>query len=109
MGGGQGHDGDERAEHPALAAVDAAGVCHLQLRVPGPVELLAWLGRRAEERTAPHASADRPRDAKWLAASERTEIEERLATEQAGVPKVAGYREAFKSWNVHVLSVQYAL
>ncbi|HEY5193962.1 MAG TPA: MFS transporter [Solirubrobacteraceae bacterium] len=54
-------------------------------------------------------SADRPRDAKWLAPSERTEIEERLASEQAGVPKVEGYREAFKSWNVQVLSVQYAL
>lgn len=54
-------------------------------------------------------SADRPRDAKWLEASERTEIEERLAAEQAAVPKVTGYREAFKSWNVQVLAVQYAL
>lgn len=54
-------------------------------------------------------SADRPRDAKWLPASERVEIEERLATEQAGVAHVAGYREAFKSWNVRVLAVQYAL
>jgi sugar phosphate permease len=54
-------------------------------------------------------SADRPRDAKWLAADERAEIEERLASEQAGVPQVAGYREVFKSWNVWVLAVQYAL
>jgi Major Facilitator Superfamily len=54
-------------------------------------------------------SADRPRDAKWLAASERAEIEERLANEQAGVPKVAGYREVLKSRNVQVLAVQYAL
>jgi sugar phosphate permease len=54
-------------------------------------------------------SADRPRDAKWLAAGERAEIEERLASEQAGVPKVTGYREVLKSWNVQVLAVQYAL
>ena len=54
-------------------------------------------------------AADRPRDAKWLDPSEREEIEQRLEAEQAGVPKVEGYREAFKSWNVRVLSVQYAL
>jgi len=54
-------------------------------------------------------SADRPRDAKWLAASERTEIEERLASEQADVPKAKGYGEVLRSWNVWVLAVQYAL
>lgn len=54
-------------------------------------------------------SADHPRDAKWLAASEQDGVERQLAAEQAGVPKVAGYREAFKSWNVQVLAVQYAL
>ncbi|MGI8505257.1 MAG: MFS transporter [Solirubrobacteraceae bacterium] len=54
-------------------------------------------------------SADRPRDAKWLADSEREEIEERLAAEQAEVPKVKGYREVLGSWNVRVLSLQYAL
>src|SRR5579875_1982910 len=54
-------------------------------------------------------SADHPRDAAWLAASEQEGIERRLASEQAGVPKVAGYREAFKAWNVQVLAVQYAL
>jgi MFS family permease len=51
-------------------------------------------------------SADRPRDAKWLAADERAKIEERLASEQAGVPKVKGYAQVLKSWNVWVLAVQ---
>ncbi len=54
-------------------------------------------------------SADRPRDARWLAESERAQIEARLAEEQARVPKVSGYREVFQSWNVWVLSAQYAL
>lgn len=54
-------------------------------------------------------SADRPRDAKWLAPSERAEIEQRLATEQAGVAKAGGYGEVLKSWNVRILAVQYAL
>jgi len=54
-------------------------------------------------------SDDRPRDAKWLGESEREEIEERLAAEQEGVPKVRGYREVLGSWNVRVLSLQYAL
>ncbi len=54
-------------------------------------------------------SADRPSDADWLDGSERSEIEQRLAEEQAAVPKMKGYLEAFKSWNVQVLAVQYAL
>ncbi len=54
-------------------------------------------------------AADRPSDANWLNSSERQEIEQRLEAEQAGVPKVAGYREAFKSWNVRILALQYAL
>ncbi|MGI8557895.1 MAG: MFS transporter [Solirubrobacteraceae bacterium] len=53
--------------------------------------------------------ADRPRDAKWLGDAERSELEQRLSAEQAGVPKVAGYREVLASWNVRVLALQYAL
>ena len=54
-------------------------------------------------------SADRPSDAPWLSSAERGEIEDRLDAEQAAMPKVRGYREAFRSWNVWVLAVQYAL
>ncbi len=54
-------------------------------------------------------TSDRPREAQWLNASERTGIEDQLAAEQARVPKVRGYREAFRSRNVQVLAVQYAL
>lgn len=54
-------------------------------------------------------SADRPRDAKWLGDTERSELEGRLSAEQANVPKVAGYREVLASWNVRVLALQYAL
>ena len=54
-------------------------------------------------------AADRPRDAGWLEPAERDAIEVRLADEQAGLPEVAGYREAFTSRNVVILAVQYAL
>ena len=54
-------------------------------------------------------AADRPRDAGWLEPAERDAIEARLADEQAGLPKMAGYREAFTSRNVVILAVQYAL
>ena len=54
-------------------------------------------------------AADRPRDAAWLEPAQRDAIEARLADEQAGLPEVAGYREALTSCNVIILAVQYAL
>ncbi len=53
-------------------------------------------------------SEDRPRDAEWLAKSERADIERRLQEDQERLPKVTGYREAFKSRNVQILALQYA-
>lgn len=53
--------------------------------------------------------ADRPADASWLEPAERDAITSRLAEEQAGIPKVGGYREVFKSANVVILALQYAL
>jgi sugar phosphate permease len=54
--------------------------------------------------------ADRPRDAAWLEAHERDEIEARLRTEQEDLEPVrGGYREALSSRNVLVLSAQYLL
>jgi len=54
-------------------------------------------------------AADRPRDAAWLEPAQRDAVEARLADEQAALPEVAGYREAFTSRNVVILAVQYAL
>jgi len=53
--------------------------------------------------------SDRPRDAAWLDPAEREAIEHRLAAEQADLPKVQGYRKAFRSRNVIILAIQYAL
>lgn len=54
--------------------------------------------------------ADHPRDAKWLNPTERDDIEHRLAAEQEDLaPVPGGYREAFRSRNVTVLAIQYAL
>jgi sugar phosphate permease len=53
--------------------------------------------------------ADRPSDASWLDPAERDAIDARLATEQAGLREVSGYRQAFKSRNVVILAIQYAL
>ncbi|HEU5043119.1 MAG TPA: MFS transporter [Nocardioidaceae bacterium] len=54
--------------------------------------------------------ADRPRDAGWLDAAERKDIEARLAAEQEDLEPVrGGYREALSSRNVLVLSAQYLL
>lgn len=52
---------------------------------------------------------DRPQQADWLDAEERAPLEERLSGEQEGLPSMSGYLEAFKSRNVVVLTVQYAL
>jgi sugar phosphate permease len=53
---------------------------------------------------------DHPRQATWLDAAEKDDIEHRLAAEQEDLEPVrGGYREAFRSRNVMVLAVQYAL
>ncbi|MGI8760152.1 MAG: MFS transporter [Jatrophihabitantaceae bacterium] len=54
-------------------------------------------------------SDDRPADADWLDPGEREAIEAQLADEQAGFSKVYSYLDAFKSRNVMLLSIQYAL
>lgn len=54
--------------------------------------------------------ADRPRDAAWLNDAEKDEILERLDAEQQDLePVQGGYKEAFRSRNVIILSVQYLL
>jgi sugar phosphate permease len=53
---------------------------------------------------------DHPREATWLNAAEKEDIETRLAEEQQDLAPVrGGYREAFGSRNVIVLAIQYAL
>ncbi|HEV7187280.1 MAG TPA: MFS transporter [Blastococcus sp.] len=53
---------------------------------------------------------DHPREATWLDGGEKQDIEHRLAAEQRDLEPVrGGYRAAFTSRNVVVLSVQYAL
>lgn len=54
-------------------------------------------------------TADRPAQARWLARSERAEIEQQLADDQARVPPAASLWSALRSRNVIVLSVQYFL
>ncbi len=53
--------------------------------------------------------ADKPKDAKWLTASEQQDLEEQLQLEQEGIKPVKNYAEAFKSKIVILLSLQYAL
>jgi MFS family permease len=52
---------------------------------------------------------DRPEDARWLDDRERALLAERLDDEQRRLPTVGGYAEAFRSRNVVVLTLQYAL
>ena len=53
--------------------------------------------------------ADHPAEASWLNSTERQDIQQRLAAEQEDLAPVRGYREAFRSRNVVVLAIQYAL
>ena len=53
--------------------------------------------------------ADHPAEASWLNPAERQDIQQRLAAEQEDLVPVRGYRQAFRSRNVVVLSIQYAL
>ena len=50
---------------------------------------------------------DRPAEAKWLAADERTALEARIADEQRSIKAVRNYGEAFRSPTVIRMSVLY--
>ncbi|KWW17634.1 MFS transporter [Peribacillus simplex] len=50
---------------------------------------------------------DRPKDAKWLTPQEKNDMEAVLQAEQAALKPVKNYREAFKSRQVVILSIQY--
>jgi sugar phosphate permease len=53
--------------------------------------------------------ADRPSDAPWLDDTERTDIEERLESEQQDLPKPRGVRDVMRSPAVLALALQYFL
>jgi MFS family permease len=50
---------------------------------------------------------DRPSQATWLSAEERTTLEERIASEQTGIAPVRNYAEAFRSPTVIRMSILY--
>jgi sugar phosphate permease len=51
---------------------------------------------------------DHPRDAKWLTEPEKQDLAETLKEEQQFIKPVKNYAEAFKSWVVVLLCLQYA-
>lgn len=52
---------------------------------------------------------DKPEDASWLSAQEKTDLSEQMQKEQQGIKPVKNYAEAFKSKVVVLLCLQYAL
>ncbi|RLQ93804.1 MFS transporter [Falsibacillus albus] len=52
---------------------------------------------------------DKPKNADWLLADEKTSLQKALDKEQEGIKPVKNYREAFKNKTVILLSFQYAL
>ncbi len=52
---------------------------------------------------------DEPKNAKWLSASDKQDLQEQLNQEQQGIKPVKNYAEAFKSKTVILLCLQYAL
>lgn len=52
---------------------------------------------------------DHPKDAKWLSAKEKADLQYALEREQQGIKPVKNYKEAFKSKIVILLAAQYAL
>ncbi|KEZ52865.1 MFS transporter [Metabacillus indicus] len=52
---------------------------------------------------------DHPKDAKWLSAKEKEDLQYALEREQQGIKPVKNYKEAFKSKVVILLAAQYAL
>jgi sugar phosphate permease len=53
--------------------------------------------------------ADKPADAAWLTAAEKTALAGKLQAEQEGLKPVKNYAQAFRSKTVILLSLQYAL
>ncbi|MFA7473346.1 MAG: MFS transporter [Spirosomataceae bacterium] len=51
--------------------------------------------------------SEKPQDASWLSLSEREAVENALKEEQKSIQPVKNYAEAFKSWRVILLSLQY--
>lgn len=51
--------------------------------------------------------SEKPQDASWLRLSEREAVENVLKEEQKSIQPVKNYAEAFKSWRVILLSLQY--
>lgn len=52
---------------------------------------------------------ERPRDAGWLNETEKREVETQLELEQHGIKPVKNYAQAFRSWAVIILCLQYLL
>src|SRR5690606_28454490 len=50
---------------------------------------------------------DRPGQVNWLSQQEKAALEQALAAEQQGIKPVKNYREAFRSPQVVILSLQY--
>ncbi|OON40207.1 2-ketogluconate transporter [Izhakiella australiensis] len=50
---------------------------------------------------------DKPEQAKWMSAEEKTALKEKLQQEQEGIKAVRNYGEAFKTRNVILLCLQY--
>ncbi len=53
--------------------------------------------------------SDHPREAAWLDPAEKDAVERTLEEEQRSLPRTRGYREALRSHNVVLLSLQYFL
>lgn len=51
---------------------------------------------------------DKPEQAKWLSNQEKQDLKTVLESEQKGIKQVKNYREAFRSFNVIILCIQYA-
>src|SRR5690606_27792109 len=51
--------------------------------------------------------SEKPQDASWLSLSEREAVENALKEEQKSIQPVKNHAEAFKSWRVILLSLQY--
>lgn len=52
---------------------------------------------------------ERPRDAEWLSEAEKQAVEAELESEQRGIKPVKNYAQAFRSWAVILLCLQYLL
>src|SRR5690606_3526842 len=50
---------------------------------------------------------EKPKDANWLSASEKQEVERRLLAEQSEIKPIKNYRQAFRSVPVILLCIQY--